>query len=210
MPKFLKDCPSSSGTPSTCTSADIGRVQPGQSAGRETRTLEKDRELVLRRVEILARLKSAGFVISQLMVPSEGVILVRITLPEKRMKEKAVKLGIELRLQPEYGGGYLAFSEDHERMFLNYELAEERNCYFAPADRSIIIMGVLQSKESWGCDLNIEKLLHEGVILQAFALHSEKERWELVRETVWKRVWDPTYLPPFGLMKDYLGGKWSL
>lgn len=125
------------------------------------------------------------------------------------MKAKAVRLGMELRLQPEYGGGYLAFSEDREQLFVNHEQAGERGCYFAPADRSIIIMGVLQSKEDWGCDLNIEKLLHEGIVLQAFALHSEKERWKLVREAVWKRVWDPMYLPPFGEMKDYLGGKLS-
>lgn len=164
-------------------------------------------ELTRARVEILARLKSAGFVFSQLFVPSEGVILVRISLPERCMKAKAMKLGMELRLKEEYGGGYLSFSSERQEAFLNHDEQRHRNSYFCPADRAMIIVNVLQSKEDWGCGLNIELLLYEKTLLQAFAIHSELERKTLIAETVWKRIWDPTYLPPFNALKDYLGGE---
>ena len=44
----------------------------------------KKRDLTRRRVEILARLKSAGFVFSQIVVPSQNVILVRMPYPSRK------------------------------------------------------------------------------------------------------------------------------
>lgn len=175
-----------------------------------SKTVAKSKELTEKRTEILARLKSAGFVFSQLLIPSEGMILVRLSLPEKKMKEKAAKLGMELRLKSEYGGGYLKFRPDRENIFVNDDEGMRRGSYFSPADRAIIIINVLQSKEDWGCDLNIERLLYDQTVIQAFAIHSTLERKQLIADTVWKRLWDPFYVPPFSAMKDYLGGKFTL
>lgn len=168
---------------------------------------EKSARMIRSRVEILSRLKSAGFVFSQLLVPSDDVILVRISLPEKTMKEKAINLGLELKLLPKYGGGFLVFSIARQDCFINHQLSQPRKCYFSPAERALIILNVLQSKEHWGCDLNIERLIYEQDILQAFALHSEHEHQQLIHDTVWSRWWDPTWKPPHCAMKDYLGGK---
>lgn len=161
------------------------------------------------RIEILARLKSAGFVFSQLVVPTEGVILVRISLPEKALKEKAVLIEHELKLKRRYGGGYLAYAPDREDKFINHELQASRKCYFTVADRALIIFAVLQSKEYWGCDVDIERILYEERVLQVFLLHAEPERGTLVRNAVWKRWWDPSYVPPLSDLKDYLGGMLS-
>lgn len=170
---------------------------------------DKDKEQVGERVRILARLKSAGFVFSQLLIPSENIILLRFSLPENRLKEKAGKLGIELKLKEQFGGGYMAYSSEREHYFMNDILGKARNSFFCPADRALIILNVLQSKENWGCNLNMEKLLYDKTILQAFALHSEHEHGKLIRDAVWKRWWDPTWKPPLAEMKDYLGGKSS-
>lgn len=190
--------------------ADVESDEINVGDEREQAKRKKFEELTRARVEILARLKSAGFVFSQLFIPSEGVILVRVSLSEKRMKEKAMELGMELQLKEEYGGGYLAFSFERQEAFVNHDQQRERNSYFCPADRAMIVVNVLQSKEDWGCGLNIELLLYEKTLVQAFAIHSELERRTLIADTVWKRIWDPTYLPPFNALKDYLGGKYLL
>lgn len=162
------------------------------------------------RVGVLARLAGAGFVLSQLYVPSEGVVLVRFALPDAVMKEKAALLGMELRLKDEYGGGYLAFAPARAECFVNHDQQRERAAYFCPSDRVLIILNVLQSKEHWGCGLDIEKLLYERVLLQAFALHSPPERRALLRTAVWARMWDPTWVPPFFDLKEYVGARVGL
>lgn len=178
-------------------------------AGLNEHAAEKSRDLVWKRVEILARLKSAGFVFSQILIPSEGIILVRLSLPERQMKKKAEKIGMELRLKSQYGGGYLSFRAAREEIFANDDEQRLRRCYFCPADRAIIILKALQSKEDWGCDLNIERLLYKQTVLQAFAIHSELERNRLITNAVWRRIWDPSYVLPFSDLKDYLGGKFT-
>lgn len=168
--------------------------------------IEKSVMQTRKRVEILARLKSAGFVFSQLAIPSEGVILVRISLPEQCLREKARHLGLELKLKSNYGGGYLAYSPEYENAFVNEPAQSKHKCFFSPADRAIIILAVLQSKEHWGCDLDIERLVFDQTVLQVFALHSLPERDELVHRAVWHRFWDPTWKPPLNDLKNYLGG----
>lgn len=162
------------------------------------------------RVQILARLKSAGFSFSQLLVPSERAILVRISLCEALLKEKAVLIGMQLKLQKKYGSGYLPFSHDKAHVFENYQVAQHRSSYFSPAERALIILRVLQSKESWGCHLNLERLLYEKHLIKAFALHSTHEHKSLIHRCVWQNCWDPTWQPPFDDMKNYLGGKFHI
>lgn len=164
-------------------------------------------ELTKKRVEILARLKSAGFVFSQLAVPSENLILVRLSLPETRLKQKAVHIGLELKLKESYGSGFLAYQTEREQAYVNDDFRSEWNCYFSPSDRALIILAVLQSKEHWGCDLNLERLLYDQTILQAFALHSDSDRPKILKQAVWARWWDPTWKPPLTELKNYLGGK---
>lgn len=159
------------------------------------------------RVEVLARLKSAGFVFSQRLIDAKDKVLVNLSLPENRLKEKAQKIGVELGLQNKWGGGYVSYSKAMEQYFVNWEEQYYRACYFTPAERSKIITTVLESKDDWGCDLNVEQLIYKGDLVEAYSVHSELERSELIDSTVWKRLWDPTYVPPFGKLKDYVGGK---
>ncbi|KAI0562799.1 plectin [Gracilaria domingensis] len=111
----------------------------------------KSAERVQQRVEILARLSSAGFVFSQLLVASEQLIFLRLSLPAHALKQAAKHVGMELRLKPEFGGGYLEFEPARADVYVNHELEKSTDCYFAPADRSLLILNVLQSKEHWGC-----------------------------------------------------------
>lgn len=177
-----------------------GRV-PHEEHGRNRYTRQ-----TRKRVEILARLKSAGFVFSQLVVPSENVILVRISLPERQLKQKAVHIGLELRLKEQYGSGFLSYEVEREYAFMNDHHKSVWKCFFSPSERAVIILTVLQSKEHWGCDLNLERLVYDQTVLQAFALHSEPDRKRLVKRAVWARWWDPTWKPPLAELKDYLGG----
>lgn len=206
LPRSLRRKLEREATPTSATSADDKSHAQGENFDQQ----EEDRksvERIRKRVEILSRLERAGFHFSQILVPSENVILVRFSLPEPEMKRKAEEIGIELRLKDEFGGGYLAFKQERSEVFSNAEDGKVRECFFAPSDRTLIIIAVLQSRDHWGCDLNIEQLLHEETLLQAFALHSEHEHGNLVNATVWKRAWDPTYKPPLQDLKDYLGGK---
>lgn len=159
------------------------------------------------RVSILARLKSAGFVFSQIISEEENVILVRFTLPEAEMKRKAERLPLDAQLQEIYGGGHMEYMGEYSQCFVNVDRERVTGSYFSPSDRIMIILRTLQSRENWGCGINVEKLVHEGVLKQAFAIHSPRVRDELVRRAVWNRWWDPRWRPPFRGIKDYLGAR---
>jgi hypothetical protein len=138
------------------------------------------------RLDIIARLQSAGFTFSQLYVPTERSIYLRVGLSNETMKEKAEHLGMELPLKASYGSGYMAFSPTLSSVYQNDENSPS---YFLPADRILIILGTLQSKEEWGCGLNIEKLVFKKKVMQGFAVHSLPEQDKLVQDVVWARVW---------------------
>ena len=123
------------------------------------------------------------------------------------MKDKAIHMRLELKLKKQVGGGYLVFSKEREQTFVNNSQQAERRCYFCASDRALTIISTLHSKEDWGCDLNIERLLHEGVVLQLFALHVKPDQDVLIRKAVWQRWWDPTYKPPLSELRDYLGSR---
>lgn len=179
------------------------------SSGSTTASLEarKSVEQTRQRADVLARLKSAGFVISQLLVPSDSIILVRFSLPEQKLKRKAVHMGLRLKLTKKYGGGFFDYTPEKEHAFVNQAKRDAWKCFFSPADRTRIIIGVLQSKEHWGCDLDVERLVYQQVVFQAFSLHSITERDDLVKKIVWRKPWGSTSKAPLEQLKDYLGGK---
>jgi hypothetical protein len=138
------------------------------------------------RLDVLSRLQSAGFSFSQMYVPTEDAIFLRLGMSQEKMMEKAEQLRMELPLKPEYGAGYLAFSQTLISCFHN---GENTGSFFLPADRILIILGTLQSKEAWGCGLNLERLVFKKKVLQAFAIHSKPEQDQLVADVVWARLW---------------------
>lgn len=160
-----------------------------------------------KRIEIIARLKRAGFVFSQIKSDDEEIILLRFTLPATTMKEKAEKLSLDVQLRKRYGGGHMDYKVEYSNKFVNHRREKSTGAYFSPSDRIIIILNTLQSKENWGCALNIEKLIHTRVLKQAFAIHSPKFQTELVQRAVWERLLDPFWIPPFREIKDYLGAR---
>lgn len=169
-------------------------------------------ESVETRCDIIARLRSAGFAFSQIYVPSESAVYLRFGLSNKKLQEKAEALGMELPLKEELGAGYVEFSRERRDLFKNANRSslEEGNPYFCPSDRILIIFATLQSKETWGCDLDIERLVYKKKVLQAFAVHSKPEQSQLTKDVVYDRWWDPTWTPPFKKMKDYLGARVTL
>lgn len=169
-------------------------------------------EAVEMRVDILSRLRSAGFVFSQIYVPTESVIYLRFGLSQRRLKEKAELMEMELELKEQYGSGYLKFTRGRANCFRNAdrETVEAGAPYFCPSDRILIILATLQSKENWGCDLNIERLVYKQKISSAFAVHSTATRDRLIQDVVWDRWYDPTWKPPLRSMKEYLGARVTL
>lgn len=151
---------------------------------------------------LLACLRDKGFHYSQHV--TNKFIFVRLALPETVMMEKAELLGKELKLRQNYGGGYLPFSRDRAHVFEN-----ERRLhggYFSPADRVLITLAVLRSREGWGADIDLGRLKKAGVIQQAFALHSD-EREDLLHRAVFRQWWNPFRAPPVQLLKDYFGSR---
>lgn len=169
-------------------------------------------EAVEMRIDILSRLRSAGFVFSQIYVPTENAIYLRFGLSKQRLKEKAELMEMELELKEEYGSGYLKFTRARAACFQNSEKDTLKNGspYFCPSDRILIILATLQSKEHWGCDLNIERLVYKQKITSAFAVHSNVTKDRLIQDVVWDRWYDPTWAPPLKSMKEYVGARVTL
>lgn len=178
----------------------------------EKQPSDADVEALDTRCDIIARLQSAGFVFSQIYVPSENTVILRFSLTNPTLQEKAEKMGMELELKDDLGGGYMTFSRERRDCFKNAtrKSLEEGCPYFCPSDRILIILATLQSKEHWGCDLDIERLVYKKKLLQAFAVHSKPEQHQLTRDVVYDRWWDPTWTPPFMKMKEYLGARVTL
>lgn len=169
------------------------------------------RQAVNTRINILSRLRSAGFALSQIYVPSQQVILLRFGLHDTVLKLKAEQMGLELQLKKEYGGGYMKFCQENASCFANDDdSVHRRSSYFCPSDRILIILATLHSKESWGCGLNIESLLYKREIEQAFALHSLPEQQRLIGDALRFRLYNPVWTPPFRSLKDYLGARVGL
>lgn len=178
----------------------------------ENQPSDADVEAINTRCDIIARLQSAGFVFSQIYVPSENAVFLRFSLTNTALQEKAEEMGMELELKDDLGGGYMTFTRERRECYKNAtrNSLEEGCPYFCPSDRIIIILATLQSKEHWGCDLDIERLVFKKKILQAFAVHSKPEQRQLTKDVVYDRWWDPTWTPPFMKMKEYLGARVTL
>lgn len=167
-------------------------------------------EVTAQRIDVLARLKLAGFVFSQMYVPSEEHVYVRFGLRGDMLKKKAEKIGMELRLKDKFGGGYLAYRTECYECFVNHDEEKERGCYFSASDRILIVLRTLQSKDHWGAGLNVENMVYKKLLVKAFAIHIQDERKFLIRAAVWDRWWDPSWKPPFLRLKYYLGARVGL
>jgi hypothetical protein len=169
-------------------------------------------EAISTRCDIIARLSSAGFVYSQIFVPTEKAVYLRFGLSGNALQEKAECMGMELELKEEFGGGYLPFTRLRRDCFKNANRStlEPGDPYFCPSDRILIILATLQGKETWACDINVEKLVFKNKLLQAFAVHSLPEQAQLTKDVVYHRWWDPTWTPPLTKMKEYLGARVTL
>lgn len=163
------------------------------------------------RMRILARLRSAGFAFSQIYIPSQKLVMLRFGMDNETLQEKAEYMGLELLLKESFGGGYMKFTRKRIACFVHDdEHKHHGDSYFCPSDRIIIILRTLQSKEHWGCDINIEYLICNEDIAQAFAVHSRQEQKRLIRDAVWSGICDPTWEPPFRDLKNYLGARVGL
>lgn len=162
------------------------------------------------REQTLVKLREAGFSYKQLWVPSDGVVLVCIGLDEGTLMQKAELIGMELKLKPRFGAGYFTFTVERSQCYENALRADAGKPYFCPADRTLIILGVLRSRDAWGAGIDREKLIFRKRMVQSFAVHCEPERTDLVRKAVVEKSWNPFSRLPLDDMKNYLGARVTL
>lgn len=160
---------------------------------------------------LLRRLRRAGFAYALQAVPAERRVLLKLGLPELALREKAAAVGMELELLPRYGGGFLAFAPDRADCFVGSERAARGRPYFYTSDIVLLTLATLNSREAWGAGLDVDRLVHAGEIVAAFAVHREPERSEILREAVWARPWwRPLREETLMRMKRYLGARVTL
>jgi hypothetical protein len=166
------------------------------------------READAARQRILRRLRSAGFVYSQYVARSDRVIHVRIALPEPVQMEKAELAGKQLKLKANYGSGYFLFTKVRSRCFVNDYRCARGEPYFSSADRILLILAVIRSRDDWGAAVDLEKYKRDGKLLQAFSVHKEDERKKILKETLENTgVRHSLKDPVLSNMHHYVGGR---
>lgn len=159
------------------------------------------------RISTLSALRTASFSYSQLWLPADGLVLVRLSLPESALFEKAAADGLRLRLLPRYGAGYLVFDSDRPYVF-DYAFRTDQGLpYFPPAVRVQLTLATLRSRDDWGAAINLGTLRRSGVLKQAFALHAHPEREQLLESAVYKQWWNPRLIIPLHDLKEYFGSR---
>lgn len=157
------------------------------------------------RQSLLARLVAAGFSYRQRWVPALHHVIIRFALPESVMMQRAQQLAVQLQTLPQFGGGFFAFSMDRAHIFENHLRRQQALPYFTAAQRVIITLAVLRSRQTWGSALDLATLLHTKKIKQAFALHTEPDRTALIRAAVYRQWWNPFHRTPLNALREYLG-----
>lgn len=162
------------------------------------------------RLSVLHHLREASFSYSQLWIPSSGHILVRLALSETAMMSKAEHVPTTFRTRPEYSGGFIRFQRSRAYVFENFNRRLKALPFFTPSERIFITQAALRSNEDWGVDIDVSDLFKDGVIKQAFALHSRHERNVLISACV-KDSWKSPFsgLPLYAL-QEYLGPRVTL
>eukprot|EP00183_Erythrolobus_madagascarensis_P007359 CAMPEP_0185845522 /NCGR_PEP_ID=MMETSP1354-20130828/1473_1 /TAXON_ID=708628 /ORGANISM="Erythrolobus madagascarensis, Strain CCMP3276" /LENGTH=814 /DNA_ID=CAMNT_0028545509 /DNA_START=78 /DNA_END=2522 /DNA_ORIENTATION=+ len=162
------------------------------------------------RTRLLATLRQAGFVTSQITSRDAEKILLRFSLPEDVMKAKAEHLEFRIKLKDDYGGGYLGYAADRDSCYVNDELVLKGEPYFTSAQRINITRQVLALDDSEGCGLNLAVEKYKKHILASFAFHYKPEQRALVYSAVWHQWWNPFWDPPFDSLEKYLGSELGL
>ncbi len=160
----------------------------------------------LGRQNILESLRNTGFSYSQLWVPAAHVVLVRVALNYEKLHELAEKMSYELKLRRRFGGGYLEYNRQKKKYFVNNRL----EWFFTPAQRLRINLEALENKSEWGAGINVESLIHRGILTDFFPLHDREVRDQILEDAVYKRWWDPFFRPNFNHIRDYLGTRCTL
>ncbi|CAN8071527.1 unnamed protein product [Agarophyton chilense] len=159
------------------------------------------------RARVLARLRAARFSYSQTWLAAQRCVLVQLALPEPELKLAAEQLALELQLLPRYGAGYLPYARDRSHVFVNTLRQEHGLPYFTPATRLRITVEALAERDGWGAALHLHQLQRSGYISQAFALHAEPERTNLLKTAVYDRLWKPGSCMPISELRHYFGSR---
>lgn len=171
---------------------------------------EKQKSADFARIALLNDLADAGFSYTQFWVPSSASVIVRVALPQSTMMQKAEQFGLSLRVTSNYGAGYLAFSQQRVQIYENYSRTLCHLPFFTPAQRLFITQVTLRSRGHWGAAVNVNQLYRYGVLRQAFALHSRKERDPLVHAVIHHSFWKPFRAFPLFALYQYLGSRLAL
>lgn len=101
------------------------------------------------------------------------------------MMEKAEFSGLKIRTCLEYSGDYGTFNfHAHASIhtsFDNYNRPLNGRPFFTLAERLMLTQLAISSNEEWGVDVAISSLFCDGLLKQAFGLHSRRERNALLR-----------------------------
>lgn len=158
------------------------------------------------RQAILERLRNAGVSYSQLWVPSARIILIRLALPLETLLTVAETIGYELQLQPKFGGGYLSYKHERGQYFINSQYEN----YFTASQRLQLTLEILGSTSQWGAGIDVEEMMVNDHIKDAYPAHDKEIKEKLYRGVVLKRLWDPSFRPKLSNLRDYFGTRIAL
>ncbi|KAI0566941.1 Anoctamin [Gracilaria domingensis] len=159
------------------------------------------------RARVLARLRAGRFAYCQTWLPAQSCVLVQLALPEPELKLAAEQLAIELQLLPQYGGGYMPYARDRSHVFANDARRENGLPYFTAATRLRITVQALAVRDGWGAAIDLPQLRRSGYLSQAYALHAEPDRANLLKTAVYDRLWKPGSVMPIPDLRHYFGAR---
>jgi hypothetical protein len=159
---------------------------------------EKDRQQ--KRDELVGQLRNVGLFVSQRESSDSKNTFLLVGASEAKFEEYAERMGIELKLKDEFGGGFSAFSRKKKHLFkvMGIDGLFNRN------ERQHLITQIIESdKDDDGAELNLQGMEYDGVIDKVYPLHENSTKKKIIDNFCLNR--NPFTRIPMDDIRHYFG-----